>query len=195
MSAAENQATVTALPGAGGRGDGVVRAIRAITRVNGLAAALAAVLLWALVVLVFGDIVLRAIGAPLLWSNEVSVYLLIALVYLGIGNTYDHDGHFSILLLVDKLPRKPRMGVELVTVLLSLGFVILLTIGGIGLVQFAHSMTMSSPTLLHVPLTIPYSCVIVGGVSLSLSLIVRALTLIDALQRGVDLNNRTEHSI
>lgn len=169
--------------------------IRAIKRVNGVAAGLAAVLLWALVILIFGDIVLRALGVPILWSNEVSVYLLIALVYLGIGNTYDHDGHFAILLVVEKLPRRGRLGVELATVSLSLAFAVLLTIGGIGLVQFAHSMSMKSPTLLHMPLVVPYACVIVGGLSLSLSLIVRALTLIDAMRRGLDLHQRMEHSI
>lgn len=174
---------------------GFAAPIRAIKRVNGVAAALAAILLWALVILVFGDIVLRTLGTPILWSNEVSVYLLIALVYLGIGNTYDHDGHFAILLIVEKLPRKGRLGVELATVSLSLVFAVLLTVGGIGLVQFAHSMSMKSPTLLHMPLAVPYACVIVGGLSLSLSLIVRALTLIDAMRRGADLTQRMEHSI
>jgi TRAP-type transport system small permease protein len=188
---AEGQAIATTAPVA----TGFATPIRAIKRVNGIAAALAAVMLWALAILIFGDIVLRALGVPILWSNEVSVYLLIALVYLGIGNTYDHDGHFAILLLVDKLPRKGRLGVELATVSLSLLFAILLTIGGIGLVQFAHSMSMKSPTLLHMPLVFPYACVVVGGVSLSLSLIVRALTLIDAMRRGLDLSQRTEHSI
>jgi TRAP-type C4-dicarboxylate transport system permease small subunit len=192
MILAENQAVVVGPAGAADHGPA---AIRAITFANRAAAAIAALLLWALAILIFGDIVLRLVGFPILWSNEVSVYLLIALVYLGIGYTYDQDGHFSILLLVDQLPRKPRLGVELATVLLSLGFAILLTVGGIGLVQFARSLSMSSPTLLHVPLALPYSCVIVGGVSLSLSLVARAFTLLDALRRGADLNHRSEHSI
>ena len=178
-----------------GRAQGTARAVNIITRINSAAAALAAILLWALVILIFGDIVLRLVGAPILWSNEVSVYLLIALVYLGIGYTYDHDGHFSILLIVERLPRATRQGLELAIVIFSLGFAALLTAGGIGLVQFARSLSIASPTLLHVPLWIPYSCVIVGGVSLSLSLIVRALSLVDALRRGVELNQRTEHSI
>lgn len=192
MAAAEPQDLVLA-PGRAGEGAG--QAIRLITRVNSAAAVLAAVLLWALALLIFGDIVLRLAGTPILWSNEVSVYLLIAVVYLGIGYTYDKDGHFAILLLVDKLARKPRLAVELATVLLSLAFAILLTIGGIGLVQFARSLSIASPTLLHVPLFIPYSCVIVGGVSLSLSLLSRALTIIDAMRRGADLHHRTEHSV
>jgi C4-dicarboxylate transporter DctQ subunit len=182
-------------PAPSGAAQGTARAVGIITRINSAAAALAAILLWALVILIFGDIVLRLVGAPILWSNEVSVYLLIALVYLGIGYTYDHDGHFSILLIVERLPRATRQGVELAIVVFSLGFAMLLTAGGIGLVQFARSLSISSPTLLHVPLWIPYSCVIVGGVSLSLSLIVRALSLVDALRRGVELNQRTEHSI
>lgn len=189
--AAENLAVPIAPPGRGT----AAKAIRVISRVNSAAAVLAALLLWLLAALIFSDIVLRMAGVPILWSNEVSVYLLIAVVYLGIGYTYDQDGHFSILLLVDRLPRQPRLWVELATVLLSLVFALLLTWGGIGLVQFARSLSISSPTLLHVPLFIPYTCVVVGGLSLSLSLVVRALTVASALLHGAELGRRTEHSI
>lgn len=175
--------------------DGMGRVIRVVTRLNRAAAVLAAILLWALAILIFGDIVLRFAGTPILWSNEISVYLLIAVVYLGIGYTYDKDGHFAILLLVDRLSRKSRLRLELATVLLSLVFAILLTIGGAGLVQFARSLSIASPTLLHVPLFIPYSCVVVGGLSLSLSLVCRALNIVQAMRSGIDLVQRTEHSI
>jgi TRAP-type C4-dicarboxylate transport system permease small subunit len=192
MKSAAGASTMAFAP----KGGGVSRrAIGLITRVNSAAAVLAATLLWMLAILIFGDIVLRMLHMPILWSNEVSVYLLIALVYLGIGYTYDCDGHFTIQLLVERLPRKWRLGVELWTVLVCLSFAVFLTLGGIGLVQFARSLSIASPTLLHVPLSIPYSCVIIGGVSLALSLLVRALNLIDAMRRGADVSHRTEHSI
>lgn len=176
-------------------GDFMRRVTALLERLNAGAAAVAAALLWMLALLVFMDIVLRVAGAPILWSNEVSVYLLIAVVYLGIGYTYDRDGHFAILLVVDRLPRKARLFLELFTVLLSLGFAILLTCGGIALVQFARSLSMASPTLLHVPLAVPYTLVIAGGVSLSISLVLRLLNLAGALHRGADVAQREEHSI
>lgn len=183
------------MPMAATGGDVARRLVGVIRRINGAAAVLAAVLLWLLALVIFADIVLRMAGAPILWSNEVSVYLLIALVYLGIGYTYDRDGHFSIQLLVERLPRRWRLGVELGTVLVSFTFAVFLTWGGIGLVQFARSLAIASPTLLHVPLFIPYSCVVIGGLSLAMSLLVRAITLADAMHRGLDVTQRSEHSI
>jgi len=169
--------------------------LKLFQQLNKLSGYLAAALLWVLSFLIFADVLLRFSGTPILWSNEISVYLLIAVVFLGVGYTYDCDGHFSITLLVEKLPRAPRIYLELAVVLLSLVFAVLLTWGGIELVRFARSLNLASPTLLHVPLYLPYLAVCVGGFSLVLSLITRAVTLVIALRSGADVALRTEHSI
>lgn len=178
-----------------GRGERASSMLDVLVRANAAAAAVAAVLMWALVSLVCIDVSLRALGAPILWSSEVTVYLLVSAVFLGMGYTYDRDGHFAIALVVEKLPRKGRLSLELLMVLLSLLFAGLLAWGGVGLVQFARSLSMSSPTLLHVPMFIPYSAVCVGGASLCMSLVVRAAVLAEALRTGRDVAVRTEHSI
>jgi TRAP-type C4-dicarboxylate transport system permease small subunit len=169
--------------------------LKFILRLNAVSGYVAGAMLWVLSLLIVSDIGLRLVGTPILWSNEISVYVLISLVFLGAGYTYDNDGHFAIGLLVEKLPRKTRLGLELAVVVLSLGFALLLAWGGIQLVQFAHSMTMRSPTLLHTPLAIPYAAIFIGGLSLSLSLIARVVLVVTALREGKDLAMRTEHSI
>lgn len=169
--------------------------LKFLLRVNAAGGYLAAALLWALAFIIFIDVLLRVIGTPILWSNEVSVYVLIAVVYLGAGYTYDQDGHFSISLLVEKLARRPRLVTELAVVVLSLAFALLFTWGGIELVRFARSLSLASPTLLHVPLYLPYSAVFIGGLSLSISLFARAALLVRALHEGAEVALRTEHSI
>jgi TRAP-type C4-dicarboxylate transport system permease small subunit len=169
--------------------------LNAFRRVNAVGAWIAAALLWLLAFVILMDVVLRAVGTPILWGSEVSVYILIAVVFLGTGYTYDCDGHFSITLLVEKLPRVPRLMIELAVTVLGLAFAILFSWGGVELVRFAKSLSMASPTLLHVPLVVPYSAIIVGGVSLSMSLVARIAELVHALHTGADVALRTEHSI
>lgn len=169
--------------------------LKFILRLNAVSGYVAGALLWVLAFLIVADILLRLLGVPILWSNEVSVYVLIGLVFLGAGYTYDNDGHFAIGLVVEKLPRTARLGIELAVVVLSLGFALLLAWGGVQLVQFAHSMAIRSPTLLHTPLALPYAAIFIGGLTLSLSLIARAVLLVTALREGTDLAIRKEHSI
>ncbi len=166
-----------------------------LLRLNTLGGYLAGTLLWCLAGIVFLDVTARALGAPLLWANEVSTYLLVALVFLGAGHTYDRSGHFAINHLVANLPRAQRLGLELATVVVSLGLSLLFAWGGFELVQFARSLSLASPTLLQVPLYIPYSAIIIGGISLSISLVVRAIALIMALRRNEDVDMREESSI
>lgn len=169
--------------------------LKLFLRINVLSGYLAAALLWVLAFIIFADVLLRLVGTPILWSNEVSVYVLIALVFLGVGYTYDSDGHFSIAMLVEKLPRRPRICLELATVLLSLVFAVLFTWGGVELVRFARSLSLASPTMLHVPLYLPYLAVCIGGFSLCLSLVARAAILAAALGSGAEVTLRAEHSI
>lgn len=166
-----------------------------LLRLNALGGYLAGILLWALMLIVFFDVATRALGIPVLWANEISTYLLIALVFLGAGHTYDRNGHFAITHLVSNLPRVQRLSLELVTVSISLVLALLFAWGGIELVRFARSLSLASPTLLQVPLYIPYSAVIIGGISLSISLTVRAVTLITALRDGGDVSMREESSV
>lgn len=166
-----------------------------LLRLNTFGGYLAGALLWSLAGIVFLDVAARSLGAPLLWANEVSTYLLVALVFLGAGHTYDRNGHFAINHLIANLPRVQRLGLELATVVVSLGLSILFAWGGIELVRFARSLSLASPTLLQVPLYVPYSAIIIGGISLSISLVVRAVTLITALRENGDVAEREETSI
>lgn len=166
-----------------------------LLRLNALGGYLAGALLWVLMIIVFLDVVARACGAPLLWVNEVSTYLLIGLVFLGAGHTFDRGGHFAITHLASALPGAWRLSLELVTVSISLVLASFFVWGGIELVHFARTLSLASPTLLQVPLYIPYSTVIVGGISLAISLTVRAASLVAALREGEDVATQEESSI
>lgn len=161
-------------------------------QVNSLGGGLAAVLMWVMVAIVCLDVFTRLLGHSFLWVSEVSVYLLIAIAFLGIGYTFDRDGHFAITSLVDKFPRKPRLLMELVVVALSFAFTLLLTAGSLGLIRFAASMSLESPTVLRIPLSWPYSLITIGCVFLALSLLIRGTLLVRALRHGGELPRGTE---
>ena len=166
-----------------------------LLRLNALGGYAAGALLWALMFIVTADVAVRNLGSSLLWVNEVSGYLLVAIVFLGAGYTYDRDGHFAITLMVAKLPRAPRLALELAMVLLSLTFCLMLAWGGIELVRFAQSLALTAPTLLQTPLYLPYAAIVIGAASLSISLVLRAVSLASALRRHKDIATRAEHSI
>lgn len=169
--------------------------VHVFRRINAIGSYVAGALLWLLALVILVDVLLRAVGTPILWGNEVSVYILISIVYLGIGYTYDRDGHFAISLIVERLPRLPRLLLELAVTGAGLAFALVFTWGGLELVRFANGLSLASPTLLHVPLAIPYSAIFIGGLSLSMSLVTRVAELIQALHTGADIALRTEHSI
>jgi len=169
--------------------------IRSLLRFNALAGHVAAVILWLLVLIVTGDVVARLLGSSLLWASEVSVYLLVSAMFLGLGYTYDAGGHFSITLVVERLPRSKRVIAEIATSVVALAFASVFTWGGVTLVLFARSISIASPTLLQTPMWIPYGTIFIGGLTLSISLIARLAALLPAATRGTEVDFRKEHSV
>ena len=68
----------------------------------------AGVLLVALIVIVFGQILLRLIGYPLIWAEEVSPALFIWLVFAGVATAYQRRDHLEVDLVQTALA--PRLG-------------------------------------------------------------------------------------
>lgn len=155
--------------------------LKLFLRINTVSGYLAAFLMWVLAVIVLINVALRVFGVSILWVNEISIYLLIGVVFTGIGNTLDRDGHFAIMHAVEALPRKVRLCISLCTTAIAFAFSVLFALGGISLVNFARSLSLESPTTVHMPLAIPYSIMVVGGTLAAMSLIVRIVSIIREL--------------
>lgn len=151
--------------------------VRFLDRLGNVGVVLSSVAAWALTAVILYDVMLRAFFTPTLWGSEVSVYLMIALAFLGVGATYGVDGHFRVSFVRDLLPERLRLMMDvfglIVSLLFSLGFIY----GSVKLVAFSWSMGLLMPTILRLPIWLLESFLPLGGVLLTLAILRDALRL------------------
>ena len=125
-----------------------------------------------LVAAVFGVIVVIALlqvfhrfvlNSSLSWSEEAQIFGHIWIVFLGIPVAYRRGAHLYIETFCDMLPRGPRAVFNLAIELLWLAFAVSLMVLGSQVARIAH--LQNSPGL-DVPMSYPYSGMVLGGVYL-----------------------------
>ena len=95
---------------------------RLIVGLAKLTMAVAALGVLAMCLLVTGAVVVRYIfDWPVVWVPEIVGYLMVALVFLALGETMLAGRHIKIDLVVGRLPKRLRDAVELLTLILSMG--------------------------------------------------------------------------
>jgi TRAP-type C4-dicarboxylate transport system permease small subunit len=76
------------------------------------------VLFLGLVVVVFGGVLLRYVfRIPLVWGEELAMFAFIWLAFLSAGVAVRRQAHFRMSALIDYLPARRRLFVEVATVL------------------------------------------------------------------------------
>ena len=77
----------------------------------------------AMLVIIFSNVVLRYIvKQPLFWGDEVMTYLMILMVYLGLGSTLKEGKHIRMTAFSDRLPTHSRNVLWVITSLIALGY-------------------------------------------------------------------------
>lgn len=138
------------------------------------------IVMWLLAATVTYDVFLRSMGEPTLWASEVSIYLMLAVAFLGVGATQSVDGHFRMTIVRDMCPRPVRALFDLFSLLVCLGFAIGFTYGAWKLISFSLMLNLNTPTILQVPLWILQALLLLGGLMLILA------NLRDALRFSTD---------
>jgi TRAP-type C4-dicarboxylate transport system permease small subunit len=121
------------------------------------------------------DAIARKAGHPTTWAFDLSLYLMVALVYLSVAGGIHSGHHFRVGLLTDRVPVLARASryVDGISVLL---FGLALTIAGANLVATSYATDIRSTTLLAVPLYIPQILLPIAGIVLCLQAIGLVLT-------------------
>ena len=117
----------------------------------------------------------RVLGSPLLSVDEVSGYLLLAIVFLGLAHTMKAGGHIRADIVLDHVPPGVRGGLEVLATLLALLFALTLLVGNWALVAEYYGRGTLSFKYLQIPLWIPGSLLVVGVVLLVLQLLAQLL--------------------
>jgi TRAP-type C4-dicarboxylate transport system permease small subunit len=138
--------------------------------VNAVASHIAHAALWLLVLAVLLDVSFRSLGRPLVWASEISIYLMVALAFFGIGHTWTQGGHFRVTLLVSVLNPKARRAIEFLCATLALGFSVAYTIGAYKLAAFSFALKFTTPTVLRMPIWLLQGVIVAGGAFLTLAI-------------------------
>ena len=158
---------------------------KAINRLTWLAELLAEIGLVGLLLIVIHEVIVRYIfDSPTLFSVELSEYLLVLLVFMSIGWVLKRDRHVAVTFAVDLLPEKMRLGLNVLTSLLTMVFLGILVWQGCRTVLTAYTGDYHSSSLLDFPMWIPYALIPLGALVLSLQYIVKIGELIRALGRN-----------
>lgn len=125
--------------------------------------------IWLLALVMICDVAMRGLGIAQLWASEVSIYLMVALAFLGASATLSVDGHFRVTFLRDLCPKPVRFIMDLFSVFLTLGIAIGMSYGAWQVVSFSLMLNLTTSTLLRIPLYLLYGLVLVGSVLLTLA--------------------------
>jgi TRAP-type C4-dicarboxylate transport system permease small subunit len=96
---------------------------------NRIGAAVACVALGALIVLITLQVIRRRLlDAPIVYTDEVSGYLLVVVTFLSLGYALQHGDHIQVELLTGRLSSRHGRWVRIGWCLVGLGFTGLLTV-------------------------------------------------------------------
>jgi TRAP-type C4-dicarboxylate transport system permease small subunit len=154
------------------------RVVALIDKLSTAGGLVATIVMWLLAATITYDVILRSMGAPTLWASEVSIYLMMAVAFLGIGATQSVDGHFRMTIVRDLCPRPVRALFDLFNLVVCLVFAIGFTFGAWKLISFSLMLNLNTPTILEVPMWILQALLLIGGVLLILANLRDALRFI-----------------
>lgn len=143
--------------------------------------ALASALLAAIVLLIFGNVFMRyVLNASLSWGEELTLWLFVWFVWLGVSYAFHTGDHVRITILRDVLNERARLYADVVIALLVLGFLGVLTFECIKLIMMPFVASQKS-VVLGLPIPILYASAPVGAAMSAIRVsqhLIRSLRLI-----------------
>jgi C4-dicarboxylate transporter, DctQ subunit len=161
--------------------------LRYIERLSELAGYASAVLILVSMLVVCYGVALRYVfGASTVWQLELSTYFLMFAAFVGGAYGLKHGDHVNLSLIVDRLPGKTRLYVQLVASVMGLLFVAVVAVIGYVLWWETTQSGRTSGTAWNVPLTYPYFIVPLGMTLIALQYLVIVVHIIQQIRAGGD---------
>jgi TRAP-type C4-dicarboxylate transport system permease small subunit len=140
------------------------------------------VLILLMTLLITIDVIGRTLFAKsTLVADELSGYMMVAIVFLGLAHTLKADKHITVEIITSRLPDEKRQKLEVIVFILSAAFMAWLTWSTwYPVVKNLHTQSITS---LHAPMWIPYLLVPVGSAMLTLAFLIEAVRKMKRLRR------------
>ncbi len=113
---------------------------------------------------------------PIGWSEEIAVYLMVWVVFLGAAYTLKENAHIGVDILISRLSASPKKGVLIFHYLMGIVLMSILFLKGVDMAAFTLQMNSHSIAI-EFPLVIPHLAVPVGAAILVLQLIGKLISL------------------
>lgn len=146
-----------------------MRAIRLIVRAGGL---LAAFLLVLTAFVIVYEAVVRYLGMPTTWAQDMAVYLMIAGGFISAGTVMLEDGHVRVDAFINFFDARVRNLLLAFGLVLSLIYVGVLVWQSLEMTIGSYMIGRMSTSLFRVPTWISESSIVVGSVLLFLAMLV-----------------------
>lgn len=147
-----------------------------IDKISKISFLLSEIAMFLLAAIVFYNVILRYIfRMPTSWSTEVSGYTLVFITFFSTAEIANQKAHIKFTLFENRLPTRKRSLVEIVVAFVGLFFCSILIWQGSKITYMTYTQHMCSPSLLKMPLFIPYSFLPLGAIFLFLVLLVRII--------------------
>lgn len=117
------------------------------------------------------------LGTPLTWTDELSGFLVVAIVMLGAAEALRRGDHISVDLLSEKATGFKKTMLQFWTYLSTAMVAAVLFISGWGAVTFSWNIGVYSDGYLEAPLWIPQSFLLIGSGLLFLLSVARLIDL------------------
>ena len=147
------------------------------------AAAAAIVVLFSLALTAYSVVMRYVFDAPITWSDELSGYLVVAMVMMGAAESLRRGDHIAVDLLTSRLSEGVRRYLDIWAMLLVIAVGVALIVSAIRTVRYAYGFGIYSEGYLEMPMWIPQSVFLLGAVLLVLMAVCRIVTILVASRR------------
>lgn len=138
-----------------------------------------------MVVLMFLEVVARYVFNHSLGGvDEFCGYLLVAMVFLGLAYTASSDEHIRVEIVISRLGVRKQQLLRAVTMILFLGFCIILTKLSYDFAVVNYVRDLRSSYMWRTPLWIPVSAMPLGFAMMSVMVAARLASLLSGLRGG-----------
>ena len=124
--------------------------------INNIEEYISSVLLGAMVILIFLQIIFRfVLNLPLRWTEETARYAMILLIYLSACSGVKKEKHIRIEAIHNALPQKAALVYWVISNIIWMLFNLVMIVYGINMAWYIYSTGQVSPVL-HLPMGILY---------------------------------------
>lgn len=124
---------------------------------------LVSTLLAAIVVLIFANVIMRYVfNASLSWGEELTLWLFVWFVWIGVSYAFQTEEHVRITFLRDRFPASLSYKIDFIVGLLVLGFLGAIVFEAVKLIQMPFVLSQKS-VVLGFPIAMLYASAPVGA--------------------------------